>query len=359
MAITYKKGNLFTEKVEALVNTVNTVGVMGKGIALQFKERYPKNFEAYKMAYKKGELEVGKMLVTPTMELQNPKYIINFPTKQHWRGKSQMRFVEEGLKDLVEVIQLYKIQSIAIPPLGCGNGGLKWENVKPLMEKELFGLTIEVANQETEVEFILFEPSEIAYTSKRKRNKKTPILTNFRSLILNSIIRYKELEYDLTILEVHKLAYLLQRLGANLGLQFERHLYGPYADSLRHALDDLEGYYLDGTKYKSAKVFDRIKIESSKIEAIEQSLQKIKLKKDKEAFDNLSKLIDGFESPLGMELLATIDYLAKEDKALLQNTDLLLTEIANWSKRKQNLMKPYYVEATVNRLKEFETALSN
>ncbi|MEZ4888392.1 MAG: macro domain-containing protein [Chitinophagales bacterium] len=359
MAINYKKGNLFDEKVQALVNTVNTVGVMGKGIALQFKERYPKNFEAYHKAHKNGKLQVGKMLVTPTMELQNPKYIINFPTKQHWRGKSQMVFIEEGLKDLVEVIKANNIQSIAIPPLGCGNGGLKWEAVKPLMEKVLSELTIEVEESTIEVEVILFEPSEIAYTSKRKRTKKAPELTQFRSLILNSIIRYKELEYDLTILEVHKLAYLLQRLGANLGLQFERHLYGPYADNLRHALDDLEGYYLDGTKYKEAKAFDRIKIEASKIPEIEQSLQKIKRSEDKEAFAKLSELIDGFESPLGMELLATIDYLANEDKTLLQNTDLLLSAIANWSNRKAKLMKPYYVEATVSRLKEFETALLN
>ena len=115
-------GNLLSAQAQALVNTVNTVGVMGKGIALQFKEKYPVNFKLYEKASKRGEMQIGKMLVVKEQILDGEKLIINFPTKTEWYKKSQYSYVEEGLKDLVNVIGEYQIKSIAIPPLGCGNG---------------------------------------------------------------------------------------------------------------------------------------------------------------------------------------------------------------------------------------------
>lgn len=130
-------GNLLEAPVEALTNAVNTVGIAGKGIASQFKERYPENFEAYQAACKTGEVEVGRMFITEvpqggTVDI-GPRYVINFPTKKHWRGAAQLSYVEKGLYDLVEQIEQYKIASVAIPALGCGHGGLEWVVVRPMM----------------------------------------------------------------------------------------------------------------------------------------------------------------------------------------------------------------------------------
>ena len=96
--IEFARGNLFEAKVEALVNTVNTVGVMGKGVALMFKEAYPENFKTYKVACKRKEVKIGHMFVTERQALIGPKWIINFPTKEHWRGDSRMVWIESGLK---------------------------------------------------------------------------------------------------------------------------------------------------------------------------------------------------------------------------------------------------------------------
>ncbi|RAJ85388.1 O-acetyl-ADP-ribose deacetylase (regulator of RNase III) [Chitinophaga dinghuensis] len=135
--IQYTTGNLLQATTEALVNAVNTVGVMGKGIALQFKEIFPENFKVYKHACDEKLLDVGQNLVVPVSGETNVKWIINFPTKKHWRHPSKMEYITAGLDDLVKVIAQYKIQSLALPALGCGNGGLHWDQVKPLLEEKL------------------------------------------------------------------------------------------------------------------------------------------------------------------------------------------------------------------------------
>jgi O-acetyl-ADP-ribose deacetylase (regulator of RNase III) len=133
-------GNLLDANAEALVNTVNTVGIMGKGIALQFRLAFPRNFELYQSACKRGDVVPGKMFVVPTNRLDNPKYIINFPTKRHWKGKSRIEDIDAGLVDLVEVVRRENIKSVAIPPLGCGNGGLDWNEVRPRIESAFAAL---------------------------------------------------------------------------------------------------------------------------------------------------------------------------------------------------------------------------
>lgn len=145
------RGNLLHAKVEALVNTVNTVGVMGKGIALQFKKAYPQNFEVYEQQCRDRRVDIGKMLTVETGKLI-PKYIINFPTKRHWVNTSKLSYIEEGLTALVNEVLVKKIRSLAVPPLGCGNGGLEWSRVRPLIEQ----VFVEVP----EVRVILFEPTE-------------------------------------------------------------------------------------------------------------------------------------------------------------------------------------------------------
>jgi len=133
--IEFRRDDLLKADADALVNAVNTVGVMGKGIALQFKKKFPENFRAYERACKKGEVQVGKMFTVPLEKVANPRYIVNFPTKRHWREKSRGEYVREGLEDLLREIERLDIRSIAVPPLGCGNGGLDWEaEVRPLIE---------------------------------------------------------------------------------------------------------------------------------------------------------------------------------------------------------------------------------
>jgi len=127
-------GNLLQTDAEALVNTVNCDGFMGKGIALQFKQAWPENFDAYAKACRAKEVRPGHMLVWESGRMVNPRYIINFPTKRHWREKSRLEDIRNSLRALVEDVQRLDIRSIAVPPLGCGNGGLDWQDVRPLIE---------------------------------------------------------------------------------------------------------------------------------------------------------------------------------------------------------------------------------
>ncbi len=142
--IRFVRGDLLAAQAEALVNTVNTVGVMGKGLALRFKELFPENYEFYREQCKKGEVRIGKVLVYEVQNRLYPRYIVNFPTKQHWRGRSRLDYIQRGLQDLVQVVRERGIRSIAIPPLGCGNGGLDWNEVRPLIEQAFQPLADEV-----------------------------------------------------------------------------------------------------------------------------------------------------------------------------------------------------------------------
>ena len=148
--ILYKTGDLFAVEADALVNPVNCVGVMGKGIALQFKNAYPMNFEAYLTACKSGRIKPGHMHVFETHATNNPQYIVNFPTKRHWRDSSRIGDIKAGLADLVRVIAEKRIQSIAMPALGCGLGGLNWREVRPLIESAFSTFT--------DVSIVVFEP---------------------------------------------------------------------------------------------------------------------------------------------------------------------------------------------------------
>lgn len=163
--IHYTTGNLLEADVEALVNTVNTVGVMGKGIALMFKEAFPANFKEYEAACKSAKVKVGCMFVTQPKDLMGPRWIINFPTKEHWRRKSRLEWIDEGLVDLERVILEKGIRSIAVPPLGTGNGGLDWSVVKPRIEKALSPLE--------EVEVLVFEPTREYHNVTKRRGQVT------------------------------------------------------------------------------------------------------------------------------------------------------------------------------------------
>lgn len=323
--ITYTQGNLLEADVDALVNTVNTVGVMGKGIALMFKERYQANLDAYTEACKAGQVRTGSMLVTETGELMGPRWIINFPTKQHWRAKSQMRWIIDGLHDLRRVIEENGIRSIAIPPLGAGNGGLNWAEVKPQIEQALGDVQ--------SVSIVVYEPtSQYQNIAKTKGIEK---LTPARALIAELVRRYWVLGMECSLLEIQKLAWFLERaievegLDNPLDLKFVANNYGPYADRLRHLLDGLDGSYLKSDKRISdCGPLDTIWFNDAKRGKIELYL-KTEAKEYLPALEKTANLIDGFESPFGMELLSTVDWLLLEEH-VTPIAESVLEGVRNW-----------------------------
>ncbi len=307
--IRFTQGNLLEAKVDALVNTVNTVGVMGKGIALMFKERFAENYRLYAAACKAKQVETGKMFVTPVQELDGPRWIVNFPTKRHWKAPSKMEWVVEGLADLRTFILDNHIESIAVPPLGAGNGGLEWMAVREQIEAVLGDLDAEI---------LVFEPtSQYQNVAKRSGVEK---LTPARALIAELVRRYWVLGMECSFLEVQKLAWFLERgierfspADNPLNLQFVAHKYGPYANRLEHLLNNLDGSYLHAEKRISdSDPLDVIWFDDER-KAYLQAYLNTESKPYLEALERTADLIDGFESPFGMELLATVDWLlAKE-----------------------------------------------
>lgn len=310
--IRFTQGNLLDADVQAVVNTVNTVGVMGKGIALMFKERFPENFTAYEAASKRGEVQVGHMFVTASVELSGPRWIINFPTKKHWRNPSKLEWVAQGLKSLREVIAEKRIRSIALPPLGSGNGGLDWADVRPLVERAL--------GEMGDVEVVVYEPT--ARYQNVAKGHGVEKLTPARAFIAEMIRRYGVLGLDCSILEVQKLAWVLQRVIQHLGLadplklEFKADRYGPYAHQLTHLLNALDGSYLHCDKrLADASPFDTICFAAEKESTLAAYLSKAECAGYSEAVNVTDELIDGFQSPLGLEALATVDWLLTREGA--------------------------------------------
>lgn len=309
--ISFTAGNLLEAKVEAVVNTVNTVGIMGKGIALMFKEQFPQNFDAYARACKADEVRIGTMFVTENKELFGPKWIINFPTKTHWRANTRIGWVEDGLDDLVRVIREKGIRSIAVPPLGCGNGGLDWKDVRPLVVAAL-----EVIDG---LDAVIYEPTA-KYQNVAKRTGVEK-LTPARALVAEMVRRYCLLGIDCSILEVQKLAWFIER-GVKrlqvidpLKLKFAANRYGPYSHNLEKLLDSLDGSYLRCDKRLSdAEPLDLIWFNDAKTDLVAAYLNAGEGKNYAGVLEWASSTIDGFESPLGMELLATVDWLVQEDR---------------------------------------------
>jgi O-acetyl-ADP-ribose deacetylase (regulator of RNase III) len=196
--ISLTRGNLIEANVEALVNTVNCEGFMGKGIALQFKQAFPQNFRFYQQASRAGEVQPGKMLVFATGSLVNPKYIINFPTKRHWRGKSRIEDIASGLRSLVEELRRLRITEVAVPPLGCGFGGLDWRQVRPMIER--------APGELPDVHVLFYEPAGAPAPAGMPVRTKRPRLTRARALFIRLMRQYSEMAYRLTLLEMQKMA---------------------------------------------------------------------------------------------------------------------------------------------------------
>lgn len=333
-------GNLLEADVEALVNTVNTVGVMGKGIALQFRQTFPDNFTAYAAACKQGRVEPGAMFVTETGALTHPRYIINFPTKRDWRAKSKMEDIEAGLSALVAVVRERGIRSIAVPPLGCGNGGLKWSEVRPKIEAAFAELP--------DVRVLLYGPEGAPAAEKIKVETKRPDMTWGRAALIGLLAGYVIPGYNVTLLEIQKLAYFLQATGEPLKFQFVKAQFGPYAETVHHVLQRMEGHYLRGYGDRSRDVTLRVLPDAAReADLILQEHPETRARTAK-----VFELVDGFETPYGLELLATIHWLAQTDEAVRHGPAAAVQGVQEWSPRKAGLFPAAHVEAAWNRLRE-------
>ncbi|MCC6322728.1 MAG: macro domain-containing protein [Phycisphaerales bacterium] len=325
-------GNLLQAGADALVNTVNCEGVMGKGIALQFKQAYPEMAKAYEKACARGEVAPGRMQVWPTGALSGPKYIINFPTKREWYKKSRYEDIQSGLAALTEEVRRLGIASIAVPPLGCGNGGLSWARVRPMIEEAFAAMP--------GVRVLLFAPAGAPSAAERVVNTEKPKLTRARALFLAAIDRYSVLAYSITLLEIQKLAYFLQEAGEPLRLKFQKAPYGPYADNLNKVLEVLEGHYTHG--------FDGERSPEKEITL------RAGAAKEAEAFlageegtrprlSRVAELIEGFETPYGMELLSSVHYVATHEPDRAAGVDDAVRLVHGWNAHKRQAMSGEHI----------------
>lgn len=332
-------GNLLESNAEALVNTVNCVGVMGKGVALQFKQAFPENTTVYEKACRARELHPGKMLVVQTGRL-TPKYVINFPTKQHWKGKSRIAYIKAGLAALVEEVKARHVTTIALPPLGCGNGGLDWSEVYPLIEAAFADLPGVTA--------FVFAPRSAPTASEMPVATKRPSLTRARALFIKLIENYCEPGYRLSLLEIQKLAYFLQEVGEPLKLKFVKEKFGPYADNLNFVLQRIEGHLIRGYGDRSGRA--EIGLMPSASEHAEEFL-----KSDPDAARRLrrvSEIILGFETPHGLELLATVHWVAKHDKPAARTVERAVEMVHSWNARKKKIFTADHVWLAWQRLND-------
>ncbi len=358
--ITFTQGNLLDARTEVLVNTVNTFGVMGKGLALMFRERFDENFKRYVAACKAKEVQPGKMFVTSVDELDGPRWIVNFPTKQHWRVPSRMEWVVEGLQDLRRFLIEQQVQSIAIPPLGAGNGGLEWADVREQIELALGDLDIEI---------LVFEPTK-QYQNVAKRTGVEK-LTPARALIVELVRRYWVLGMECSLLEIQKLAWFVERAIERynpddnpLKLKFTAHKYGPYANRLAHLLNRLDGSYLHSEKRISdADPLDVIWFDDQR-KAFVQAYLKSEAMAYVQALESTAALIDGFESPFGLELLATVDWLLVRE-GVTPNVPALREGLRHWrggsdaAVRKDRLFDDRALGIALKRLTQSGTVLAS
>jgi O-acetyl-ADP-ribose deacetylase (regulator of RNase III) len=337
------RGNLLEADVQALVNSVNTVGVMGRGIALQFKRAFPENYKVYRQACQRKELRTGRVLTYDLNKLENPRFIINFPTKEHWKGKSRMEYIEEGLKALVREIDRLGIQSIAIPALGSGLGGLNWNDVYQKIEAAFRGLE--------SVDVLVYEPARAPEPSRMKDRTKRPQMTAGRAALLGLMKRYLEPLMDdaISMLEIHKLMYFMQEAGEDLRLNYTKGVYGPYAANLHHVLERIEGHFTIGYGEGSESPGTTIEYIPAAVEEAERFLKS--RSPTHQRFDRIASLIQGFETPYGMELLASVHWVAwHEDEMARESSSIAVQRVHEWNDRKRRMFRAEHIEASWHHL---------
>jgi O-acetyl-ADP-ribose deacetylase (regulator of RNase III)/uncharacterized protein YwgA len=339
-------GDLLRADAEALVNTVNTVGVMGKGIALQFKEAFAHNNKVYMAACKNHELKPGKLLaVKDSNLLYGDKLIINFPTKTHWRQPSRYEYIDAGLQALRELIISKQIKSIAIPPLGAGNGGLDWNEVKPRIIRALEDLSVDIQ---------IFEPNAaIKAILQKQETKKKPHLTASRAALLYCLFAFESFGEYSSLFAANKLAYFLQRMGQDLKLDFKAHHYGPYAIGVEKVLYHLNGTYLKGLEQGEAKPFEPLKLNYETWEEVNHFVQQMS-KEEQDRLYGLLYFLRNFTSELSLEILASVAFI------LAEHPHFTIEEVAAnlWTERKRELFKKESIARAFDHLQQYKQSLA-
>ncbi|HSN97014.1 MAG TPA: macro domain-containing protein [Candidatus Nanopelagicales bacterium] len=319
------RGDILRADAEALVNTINCVGIMGRGIALQFKRAFPANFAAYAAACKRAEVQPGRMLIVETGQLTNPRYIVNFPTKRHWKGKSRIEDIDAGLAALIADVKRLQIKSIAVPPLGCGLGGLDWADVRPRIERAFASLP--------DVRVLVYEPSGAPAAGQMARSTDPPKMTPGRAVLVGLMERYLAglLDPFVSLLEVHKLMYFMQEAGEPLRLKYQKAPFGPYAENLRQVLAVIEGYLVSGYADGGDAPEKQLELVPGAVADAAAFLADHPVTRAR--FGRVAELVEGFETPFGMELLATVHWVATREGAS-EPAEAVLA-VHRWNDRKR------------------------
>lgn len=338
--IHYKTGNILDSSADALVNTVNTQGIMGKGIALQFKNAYPMNYKIYQDACKRRDFKIGDLLVVEDNGLMSgKKTIINFPTKTSWRNPSEYDYIEKGLTELLDVIEKHKINSIALPPLGSGNGGLNWEIVKKMIEDKLSILPINI---------YIYEPStQIQEKLKTERVQ----LTEARAMLLYMLYNLVGSGEFVSEFSSEKICYFLQRFGAKdyFKLEYKPNFYGPYSGKVKYVINYLNGSYIMGYSSMDKKPFEALQLVPDGFDKVEEYINsKPELLK---IVTKAKDFLEGFYSDFALELLSTIDYISLKENTY--ELEKVKASLENWSERKRTMFSnDRFINITLNHLKQ-------
>ena len=342
--IHFTQGNLLDSDAQALVNTVNTVGVMGKGIALQFKKAYPLNYDRYRKACAAGEVKVGAMFVVEDHDLKGSRTIINFPTKQHWRGKSKLEWVVDGLDDLKNFLKNTTIASIAIPPLGCGHGGLKWQAVRPLTEEKL---------AEVPQDVYVYEPNAESKAQLRGQQSSKPLALNpARAMLLETMFRYEDDFKPVSFSVANKLVYFLKRLGGPFDgrVSFTKSYNGPYSPAVNHVVGQMNGHYVTVIEQHTARPFETLELNNLRYGELKQYLARLTAEQQA-VLTRLDDLLDGYKSALALEILATVDFIRQ--RCPDYTTEQIIEVGREWSQGKTRLLQADYVAEVAERLDRF------
>lgn len=320
--IEFVTGNIFDSDTEALVNTVNCDGYMGKGLAYQFKLKYPKNNEDYIRACKSGNLKIGKVHYYKEMD----KVIINFPTKDKWREKSKIEYIESGLDDFIILIDSLNIMSVAIPPLGSGNGGLNWIEVKSLIEDKLYNLS-------KSKDILIYEPS--------KNYSIQPLIEPKLSLSALILMQIKMNLLEFNNFRLQKTAYIMDILLDKKYFKFKKYKYGPYD----HSIDIISKNISEFQKFHNVQT-DKAYIISINTQISKKTVNTLDIMMP--ALKKSTEFVNRIKSDTVLECISTILFII--DNNNITSEEQIVSKFKEWSKRKETIFKRADIIKGVNYL---------
>lgn len=340
-------GNLLKASAEVLVNTVNCVGVMGKGIALQFDRSFPKNSVLYAQACKNQTLRPGGILVFEReLELEHPVplAIVNFATKDHWRGKSKLEWIERGLAELVREVQRRGWRSIAVPPLGCGNGGLDWNVVRPLIEDAFAALP--------EVAVWLYAPEGAPRPDEIPASLSVPTMNKTTALYIRLLSHYSAIDLEFSHLEFQKLAYFFKEAGEPSRWTFSARTYGPAADGPFQMLRRWDGHWTIGFGDGTGGPRQPMMLKPDIVEAAEEFLCHTPAPESEERVAQVLHLIEGMDTALGLELLASVHWIARHHPEAVSDCRIAAQYVHQWNDHKRRDFSTEWICLAWQRLHE-------